>query len=527
MSLTKTTFSMIDGAPINVKDFGAVGDGITDDSSAIQSAINYAASLIVNPYPSVSNDTSAAVPILYFESKQYNINEPLVIPSRLMIQGNKCILYSVSGVTIFTSTSGYRIQVNDVIFAGIGSKAIDFNLSNLDVARFEFNGCEFSTQNVDVGNYSVTIVSQSSQALFNGCTVAAAPNFLDANCDFVSINNSWINGWSALSPVPNTKPANTCSIINRGRSIHLTNNVFIPEQAVSGVRANVRWIDNYGVLTAKDCYFGGENGGFPIIYEYVTGIGSNSNNAQILIEGCQISAGPSTVGGGGVVILMPNILPGRYTFSNNNFLVNSPLISSQGYDFTKTIAQTNELLRLNLYSQSNSDLLENIQIFYDGVSLPPIISNPLHPFIKQNSDLLGGVGAAATVNYTVVDVLKSQQGSDSDYGANSFKVKIKISGAVSGPKIVTQEKEYFVQVAWQAGNSPNVSITPGTFTEYAPYGGGLGDVLISFTQISGSTSTGTSFQMNIASGLSYLQTSWLVYEIDSVGSSGQVLYRDY
>lgn len=42
MSLTKVTFSMIDGAAINVQDFGANGDGITDDSAAIQSAIDAA-----------------------------------------------------------------------------------------------------------------------------------------------------------------------------------------------------------------------------------------------------------------------------------------------------------------------------------------------------------------------------------------------------------------------------------------------------------------------------------------------------
>jgi polygalacturonase len=35
MSLTKVTYSMIDGAPINVTDFGSVGDGATDIRSLI------------------------------------------------------------------------------------------------------------------------------------------------------------------------------------------------------------------------------------------------------------------------------------------------------------------------------------------------------------------------------------------------------------------------------------------------------------------------------------------------------------
>jgi hypothetical protein len=43
MSLTKATYSLIDGAPINVKDFGAKGNGDTDDIDALDAAIAAAA----------------------------------------------------------------------------------------------------------------------------------------------------------------------------------------------------------------------------------------------------------------------------------------------------------------------------------------------------------------------------------------------------------------------------------------------------------------------------------------------------
>jgi len=47
MALTKATFAMIDGSVANIKDFGAVCDGIADDTVALQAAIDSGADTVV------------------------------------------------------------------------------------------------------------------------------------------------------------------------------------------------------------------------------------------------------------------------------------------------------------------------------------------------------------------------------------------------------------------------------------------------------------------------------------------------
>jgi polygalacturonase len=64
MALTKVTFSMIDGAAINVKDYGAKGNGTDDDTVALQTCLNLAA---VN-----GND-------VYLPAGTYKTTAPLVL----------------------------------------------------------------------------------------------------------------------------------------------------------------------------------------------------------------------------------------------------------------------------------------------------------------------------------------------------------------------------------------------------------------------------------------------------------------
>jgi len=103
MSLTKVSYSMVTGAVTNVLDFGAVGDGTTDDSAAIQAAIDYT-------YTKPNNVGGKQLGgIVYFPKGRYLIKASLVLPVGITIQGEPSGLASVS---LSLNSSGSQIVVS-------------------------------------------------------------------------------------------------------------------------------------------------------------------------------------------------------------------------------------------------------------------------------------------------------------------------------------------------------------------------------------------------------------------------------
>lgn len=125
MSLTKVTYSMIDGASVNVKDFGAVGDGVTDDTAAIQAAID-------------AVEAKTTRPSVYLPSGIYRTTAKLEISTRFMqiigdgigravastsnIQGGTAILYDGAALSategVITADNGTGqtrgLQINNL-----------------------------------------------------------------------------------------------------------------------------------------------------------------------------------------------------------------------------------------------------------------------------------------------------------------------------------------------------------------------------------------------------------------------------
>ena len=143
MSLTKVTYSMIEGAAVSVLDFGAAGDGVADDTAAIQAAIS-----------SISPDGG----YIWFPAGTYKvtaqINIPLAFwkPVVLYGAGNSTITSTHNGIVFNDSTGNIRVENLRFVGPGLGninSKAIKSFLSQGWINGCYFNGYKAA---IDIGN---------------------------------------------------------------------------------------------------------------------------------------------------------------------------------------------------------------------------------------------------------------------------------------------------------------------------------------------------------------------------------------
>lgn len=298
MSLTKVTYSMIDGPIVNAKDFGVVGDGTADDTTALQAFINHV----------TTNSLSGVIP-----SGVYRITTPITInitngfslrgesstttlfraastfsggTSVIKILGDAtanawCIggfgLGPQTGTSAGTATTG--IQIGDATVASIGifgfqySKIYDVQVANFAKAwsiaharMICFERCGAWNNDFPTANVGLYIEQNGS---FTG-------DFVFDACQFVSSNaagNKNIQIYSPVGPYTGVTGANSISGIN-----------FRACDLYSGERA----IDVYASAGSyvSDMWF---TDGVQIDQEVENGIRFESNDLSTLIENIHLN----------------------------------------------------------------------------------------------------------------------------------------------------------------------------------------------------------------------------------------------
>jgi len=142
MALTKVTYSMIDGATVNALDYGAVGDGVTDDVAAIQAAVDA---------------LGAAGGAIFLPNGNYLITESIIF------NNSNITFYGVGAASkIIVSASWSSPSSNAVFFADLRQniviKDLQCDLDNTAIA-VEFTGTTDSKVDSCIFNDSPTFIS--------------------------------------------------------------------------------------------------------------------------------------------------------------------------------------------------------------------------------------------------------------------------------------------------------------------------------------------------------------------------------
>ncbi|MCA1596098.1 MAG: glycoside hydrolase family 55 protein [Chloroflexi bacterium] len=142
---------------VNVRDFGATGDNRTDDTAAIQRAIDAAYGPAGKP-----DEGSADTRPLYFPGGNYIVNRELLLPA---VQGTRIYgdgrlstqIKNLSGGGVFHSNGFAYSRVELLSFVGDGPNAVLFNMDwnnadkNVALEGVTFEDCHFLNQKGGAG----------------------------------------------------------------------------------------------------------------------------------------------------------------------------------------------------------------------------------------------------------------------------------------------------------------------------------------------------------------------------------------
>lgn len=482
---------MLASETVSVKDFGAVGDGVADDTAAIQAAIN-----AITPYPYVAGfvngggTSNQPAKILYCPRGRYKVTSTILLNPNLTIQGDGGLCSNLSNTT---SNDAGTVFVAGAAFDG-----------------FMFDNAPWTNAGVRQQN----IIGTFAQYDGNTRQVAGGIKLFDIRLEASTFDvYGGVNLVNCLNAV-----IQRCSIMRAGVPLRLSS------MWLHNVSLNLMWPRNIGIAVLSSTTgeiqnnhiisgsvssypgFNYELYGFttdPTYRGYTKGMylqGSNNYVANNVIEGAGIQVGIAVTFNVGTQLInnymeaLPQacyisevsslyVLVG-YTACPSAVLwhghVYNPPNQGVVLDWTRLPARPgdglNRLIVSDLISPSSTGCGENITLLPSNRSI-----------IGTYNQYIAGIGFPAIVaaqgvaNSTEV-IYVSSTGSDSNFGFSSDKPVLSLQSAFNRMSLLNSNINNIV-IYLQRGESFVTSSTPTIFA-VAP----LGNVFITGADFKGNGS---------------------------------------
>jgi len=256
MALTKATYSMVNGAPLNVLDYGATGNGTTDDTAAIQLAVTAA----------YTNSKA-----LYFPAGTYLMSSTITMGNTTATAATFCYFFGDGSNSIIKVTA---VNVNPFLWRG-PNPDVDGAGNRID-GRIVLENLSF------VGPSSASTNTNSIAIKFYGA-------------QGIRLRNIWATGWV------NAEFYQNCDIVSR-TEVFLTSNYIGVNSACSGYaltgEGQLNSFNTYGGLIDNSTSFG--------VY-YVGGLSPCFFGTNFVANGLSL-AFASTNAGGSVTCVNPTII---------------------------------------------------------------------------------------------------------------------------------------------------------------------------------------------------------------------------
>ncbi len=338
---------------ISVKDYGAKGDGKTDDTRAIQAAIDFAEKEGFSrpSIPGIYEKNTVyfgAAKTVFFPVGTYSISRSLKGGTYLRFIGEKAVLIPVSSQVNkmdAVQAVGWQASIEGLQFIAFRI-ALKLNNNNVDAGKISISDCDF------MNNYTaIELNSKSAVNIIRENRFINNSKVLDIIYgDKVDMYDNWITA----APLSGQYGA---QIINRG-VLHFDKNLLVPVPPQTGAKEPA-WINNYNLVTIDGVRQGGEPGSFTLVNNFAeanTTYPVWPNGVVISNSDCYAVYGSSGSYKAPAALRLINI-PNNMVLQNLRGFVDAKLL-----DFTQDRDKKLQIEKKNYPKNSVMMRVENIQV---------------------------------------------------------------------------------------------------------------------------------------------------------------------